>query len=211
MTRQHHRSVLLRAIVVGGLLAGAAAIGQYALDHSLDANPMVGGTGYNPNGRGNAGSLRASSYRLDRRSGTVQDMYGGNSAFARPEYRVGADGGPSRAAYARAGLTRDQVYPSYATTNLRQDDVERRMSGKAYSPNDTRSMGYAGLQSPSYQPYASTSYANPGAVGAVGGGGGGGRGRGGSPSGLVSAAERVPSQYGMTGLSAPSYKPGKRR
>lgn len=206
MTRQNHRPALLRAIVVGGLLAGAAAIGQFALDHSLDANPMVGGTGYNPNGRGNAGSLRASSYRLDRRSGEVRDMYGGNSAFARPEYRVGVDGGPSRAAFARAGLTRDQLYPSPVTTNLRRDDVDRRLNPSGFSPNDPRSIGGAGLRAPAYQPFASTSYANPGAVG-----GGGGGGRGGSPSGLVSATERVPARYGMTGLSAPSYNPGNRR
>lgn len=197
MTRQHHRSAMLRAVVVGGLLAGAAAIGQFALDHSLDANPMVGGTGYNPNGRGNAGSLRASSYRLDRRTGTVRDMYGGNSAFARPEYRVGVDGGPSRAAFARAGLTRDQIYPSATTTNLRRDDVNRRLA--ATPPSGFPSMGNAGLQAPSYQPFGS-----PGA-------GGGGRGRGGSPSGLVSATERVPAQYGMTGLSAPSYNPCRGR
>lgn len=201
MSPSTHRSLVVRAVVASALLISGAAIGQYALDHSLDANPMVGGTGYNPQGRGNAGSLRSSSYRLDRRSGEIRDTYGANSAFARPEYRANAYGETGRAAYARAGLTRDQIYPSYTTTNLRRDDVQQRMSGKAYSPNDPRAYGSGGLQAPTYQPYASTSYANPGAVG------------GGPPAyskgkGLQSASTRVPAG---SGLGAPSYKPGRRK
>ncbi len=201
MSARHSR-VMARAALAAVLLVGAAAIGQYALDAALDANTMVGGTGYNPRGRGggSAASLRASSYRLNRTSGQIRDVYGGNSAFSRPEYRVGLDGGGGRAAVARAGLTRDQAYPIPATTNLRADDVQRRLQGGAYAPDDRRGRT-GGLQSPVYKPHAATSYANPGAVNA-----GPKYATGSTIPGLQSAANRVPTGYGG-GLAAPAYRP----
>lgn len=207
MNRDKQRSFIVRAVVGGVVLFTAAAIAQNALDAALDANMMVGGTGYNPHGRasggGNAGSLRASSFQLDRRSGSVHDSFGGNSAFSRPEYRVNLDGSGTRSAAARAGLTRDQNFPAPAVANLRQDDVQRRMQGGAFSPNDRRGTTRGGLQSPVYQPFASTSYANPGAVNPnLGMGGGGG---GGNRAGRVS--NKVPS--GNPAMRAPSYRPHK--
>lgn len=209
MNRDKHRSLIVRAVVGGVVLFTAAAIAQNALDAALDANMMVGGTGYNPHGRasggGTAGSLRASSFRLDRQSGEIRDSFGGNSAFSRAEYRVGLDGAGTRSAAARAGLTRDQNFPAPAFTNLRQDDVQRRMQGGAFSPNDLRGTTRGGLQSPVYQPFASTSYANPGAVNTypgMGGGGGGGGGRAGRVS------NKVPSGSNSA-LRAPTYRPHK--
>ncbi|MBL0922218.1 MAG: hypothetical protein IBJ10_08840, partial [Phycisphaerales bacterium] len=156
MTRTTHRAIIVRAALAGALLVAAAAIAQNALDAALDANTRVGGTGYNPGGRGNAASLRASSFRLDRGTGEVRDAFGGNSAFSRPEYRVSMSGAGARGAAARAGLTRDQVYPS-TQANLRQDDVQRRMQGGGFAPNDFRGANRAGgLQTPVYQPYSST-------------------------------------------------------
>ena len=198
--------VMVRAAFAAVLLIGAAAIGQYALDAALDANPMVGGTGYNPRGRGggNVASLNASSYRLNRSSGQIRDVYGANSAFSRPEYRVGLDSGGGRAAAARAGLTRDQAYPIPATTNLRADDVQRRLSGGAYAPDDRRGRT-GGLQSPVYKPHAATSYANPGAVNQ-----GPRYATGSTIPGLQSASNRIPSSYGG-GLAAPAYSPAMPR
>lgn len=205
MNRDKHRSLIVRAVVGGVVLFTAAAIAQNALDAALDANTMVGGTGYNPHGRGGGGggaaSLRASSFRLDRQSGEVRDSFGGNSAFGRAEYRVGLDGAGTRSAAARAGLTRDQNFPAPAFTNLRQDDVQRRMQGGAFSPNDRRGTTRGGLQSPVYQPFASTSYANPGAVNPNLGMGGGGGNRAGR------ASNKVPS--GNPAMRAPSYRPHK--
>lgn len=208
MNRDKHRSLIVRAVVGGVVLFTAAAIAQNALDAALDANTMVGGTGYNPHGRagggGNAGSLRASSFRLDRQSGEIRDSFGGNSAFSRAEYRVGLGGAGTHAAAARAGLTRDQNFPAPAFTNLRQDDVQRRMQGGAFSPNDRRGTARtSGLQSPVYQPFASTSYANPGAVNSYPGMGGGG---GGNRAGRVS--NKVPSGANSA-MRAPSYRPHK--
>lgn len=156
------RMSLRTGFALFALMLSAAAVGQYALDAALDANPRVGGTGYNSPGRGNAGSLRAGSYRLNRSSGNIVDAYQGNSAFLRPEYSAGGGNIRARGYADRAGLSRDQVYPSYRTTVLRQDDVQYRLNNGAYAPNDPRGGRVAGgLQAPTYKPYASTTYANP--------------------------------------------------